>query len=291
MVGHTGSLSQVEQHLGIADFHGVGLAATETYALACGVELVVGLWVDIQVVRIFADIHALHLVEQVVGTPALTACRVVVIGGVVIPYIVPQHIVVAGVGVAAGRGIGVAVESPIDTGEGKGAVETRVAVHEGQTFVVGDGRSLQLAVVGIALGFLAVGHREEVNLHGRRHLTVVAQGVGRPCALLPDVVALVVGGQVGGVLVINGYIHGLGVVGDVEEHLGPSRTVDAGIVLVGQSVAAGVDGRQCLFHEVVGIFPALLVVVSVEERTCPHQQYTSLEGKTGAGGHPTPVGS
>ena len=195
-------------------------------------------------------------------------------------------------GVALG---GVTLPCPAESGECEGAIEARVAIHEGCELVVGIlaalefrigvlvGSSTQLLDVGKTseVGYLAVGHGEQLDECQTGALAATAD-VGGTYGTLPGVILLIVE-AIAGNIVMQGHKDCLRILVGGEELSGKVGAVDVRSRLV-EPVSAGADAVELAVHLRVGSLPAALVVLAVEDGASPQQQHATFEGQCGAGG-------
>ena len=179
--------------------------------------------------------------------------------------------------------------SPTETGEGKRAVEARVAVHEGILLVVADRRFLQVAVAVVDLRQLTIRHGEEVD-HRLRGRIATTTCVARTDVALPAVVldSVTVTREVDQ-RIEQGEEHSLRILVGNGKHLGKRRSIRARVALAIQAVAASVDSSHIGLHGLVSRLVTLHILLTVEQRAAPECQHTTLQSQCRTRGDTTVV--
>ena len=172
---------------------------------------------------------------------------------------------------------GIAIVGPTETGEGKCAVETRIAVHEGIVGLVFYRRSLQLGV-GVQSGRqLAVGHGEHLDKHQTCTVAVTTRIVGTDITLPGVIFGSIIDTCQNDCRIILREEDGLRTL-HLGEYAGKVAAID---IIIGriETIATGVDVVQVFLHFCISASPAALIVGAVEQRAGPKQQQTAFQGQ------------
>ena len=227
--------------------------------------------------------------QQIISTEMVTVHWVVVVVLVIIPDIIPKDILATSIRISTGTGVWITIETPILTWESKRAIKTWITVHKRMLCIIFNGRSLQFCIGIVCAGAFSILHREEIHNHISWRLAIVSKCIGWTNLLFPEIVTLIIRSEVRSVFVITGHKHGLGIIHNTQEHFSPTRTVHTWVILIGKTIATGIDRWQFSLNGVIRICPTGLIIVAIEERTCPKHHNTVFECKACTGSDTSPI--